>query len=193
LLRELGELMTAWPANYPIEARGSFAALLARVEHDVDPENRRQLALKLARCPDAPLALLNEFFFDVPPDARGGILKRDSEVQTAPLASIDEATLIGAARSKRGIEFANALASGLGIDDLTAMEILQDASAMGLAIACRGAGLSRAAFSTFVVLTARNDTQTEARLSAFDSVPEKGAATMLAFWRRQAAAHAEAA
>jgi hypothetical protein len=101
--------------------------------------------------------------------------------------------LIGAARNKRGTEFANALASGLGIDVLTAMEILQDASAMGLAIACRGARLSRAAFSTFVVLTARNDTQVEERLGAFDAVPEKGAATMLAFWRRQAAAHAEAA
>jgi uncharacterized protein (DUF2336 family) len=193
LLRELGELLTAWPKDYPIEARSSFAALLARVEHDVDPENRRELARKLARCPDAPLSLLNEFFFDVPADARGSILKRDCEVPAATARAVDEPALIAAARGKRGAEFANTLASSLGIDVLTAMEILQDTSAMGLAIACRGAGLSRAAFSTFAVLTARSDAQMEARLAAFDSVPEKGAATMLAFWRQQAASHAKAA
>ncbi len=195
LLRELGELLTAWPSDYPIEARASFAALLARVEHDVDPDNRRELALKLARCPDAPLGLLNEFFFDVPADARRNILDRDCAARPADSVVVDELGLITAARTRRGTEFANALAQSFGIDVLTAMEILQDTSGAGIAIACRGARLSRAAFSALVILSARGDAaQVEARLNAFDQVPEQGAATMLAFWRNQAAAaHPQAA
>jgi len=61
--REVAELLVAWPADYPAEARASFAALLARAEPEMDPEARRELAVKLAGCPDAPLTLLNEFFF----------------------------------------------------------------------------------------------------------------------------------
>ena len=194
LLRELGELLTTWPANYPIEARSSFAALLARVEHDVDPENRRALANKLARCPDAPLGLLNEFFFDVPADARVEILRRDSQISAPPdTTGIDEETIIQAARTKRGAEFASALATAFGIDQVTASEILQDGSGLGLAIACHGAGFSRAAYSTLAILTTRDEAQIEQRLAAFDAVPDRGGIAMLSFWRNQARVHAHAA
>src|SRR6185312_8196863 len=152
-------LLTAWPADYPVEARASFAALLARVEHDVEPDTRRDLAVRLSECSDAPLALLNEFFFEVPVYARGRILDRDALIETASVSGVDEAALIAAARSKRGSDFANAFAAAFGVDVLTAMEILQDSGGTGMAIACRGAGVSRAAYSTLAVLTARGDAE----------------------------------
>jgi hypothetical protein len=188
LVRELAELLTAWPADYPIEARPAFAALLARVEHDIDPDARHELAVKLADCADAPLALLNEFFFDLPPASHGKVLARDALIATEPTARVNEAALVAAARAKRGTDFAHVFAATFGIDSLTAMEILQDARGTGMAIVCRGTGLSRAAFSTLAVLTPRGDVT--ARLAAFDTVPEKGAAALLAFWRRQAVQHA---
>lgn len=191
LVRELAELLTAWPPGYPAEVRASFAALLARAEQDIDPEVRRELAVKLARCPDAPLTLLNEFFFDVPADARRAILARDAQQKAAVLRSIDEAALVTAVRTKRGNDLINAFAVAFGIDRLTATEILQDPDGMGIAIACRGAAISRATYSTLVVLIARGEMS--ARLDAFDEVPEQGAAAMLAFWREHMHLHPEAA
>lgn len=189
LVRELADALTAWPADYPAEARASFAALLARVEHDIAPDARRELALKLVDCADAPLSLLNEFFFEVPPGARGTILARDARMDAVATGGIDEVALIETARSVRGPELANALAQTFSIDALTATEILQDATGIGIAIACRGGGVSRVAFSTLAVLTSRGDASV--RLAAFDAVPERGAAVMLAFWRKQAAQHAQ--
>jgi uncharacterized protein (DUF2336 family) len=188
LVRELADILTAWPVDYPVETRSAFAALLSRVEHDVDPEQRRALAVTLAECSDAPLSLLNEFFFDVPEAARHTILARDAQLGGESGSGVDEAALISAARGKRGSEFAGAFADAFGIDALTAMEILQDANGMVVAIACRGAGISRATYSALVILAARGDA--EARLAMFDTVPEKGASAMLAFWRKQAHAHA---
>src|SRR5690348_11860238 len=98
LVRELAELLTAWPAGYPPEARPSFAAILARAESEIDPEERRALAIKLAGCPDAPLTLLTEFFFDVPADARRKILARVAQQKTAVVHDIDEAALVAAVR-----------------------------------------------------------------------------------------------
>lgn len=188
LVRELAELLTAWPVDYPIDARASFAALLSHTEHDIDPEARRALALKLMDCNDAPLPLLNEFFFELSPAARAKILARGAMLNAAPISGIDERTLIAAARSRPIADFANVLAAAFGIDALTAMEILQDTTAMGIAIVCRGAGLSRAAYSVLAILALRGDAN--ARLDAFDAVPEKGAAAMLAFWHKQATTHA---
>ncbi len=194
LLSELGALLTAWPENYPIEARASFAALLARVERDADPECRRDLARQLACCPDAPLDLVQEFFFELPLPAREKILLRAGRVAAPVPAKADEAALVAAARTKRGSELVNAFAAGFRIDALTAMEILQDTSGVGLALACRGAGIARAIFSALAVLTQRTDTgQNRDRLGAFDAVPEKAAAAMLTFWRRQLSQDSQAA
>ncbi|HEX2590268.1 MAG TPA: hypothetical protein VHL34_02170 [Rhizomicrobium sp.] len=188
LVRELADLLTAWPANYPAEVRASFAALLARAEHDIDPEARRELALRLVDCADAPLGLLNEFFFEIPLASRGKVLQRDALIETPVIVDVDEAALVETVRNKRAADLADALARAFKIDTLTASEILQDGSGAGVAIACRGAGLSRAAYSALTVLAARSNTG--ARLRAFDAVPERGAATMLTFWRRQATLHA---
>lgn len=188
LVRELAELLTAWPADYPVEARASFAALLSHAEHDIDPEARRALALKLMDCNDAPLSLLNEFFFEVTPTARAKILARGAVLNATPVADVDERALVAAARNRPAADFVKLLAVALGIDTLTATEILQDATATGIAIVCRGARLSRATFSTLAVLALRGEVGE--RLSAFDAVPEKGATAMLAFWHKLATAHA---
>ncbi|HEY1708021.1 MAG TPA: DUF2336 domain-containing protein [Rhizomicrobium sp.] len=187
LVRELSDLLGAWPPGYPDELRPPFAALLARIEHDIDPEDRRELAAKLAHCPDAPLPLLNEFFFDLPPDARAGVLQRNARLQTERCDFVNETVLVAAARARRSAEFSGAFSTAFGIDALTAAEILQDGSGLGVAIACRGAGLSRAAFSAIVLLTARGDVGN--KLSALDAVPAEGAATLLAFWRKHNTSH----
>jgi len=77
----------------------------------------------------------------------------------------------------------------------TAQSILDDASGDALAVACRGAGVRRATYSTLVVFAAGGtpDIHLEtlhARLTAFDTVPENGARRMLAYWRGSTGARA---
>lgn len=189
LVRELADLLTMWPADYPVEARASFAALLARVEHDIDPDVRRELAIRLSYCNDAPLGLLKEFFFEVEPAARRRILERDGGVDVQVDEAVDHATLMIAAREKRGTDLAPVFASVFCIDELTATEIMQDSNGTGIAIACKGADVPRAIYSAITVLNTRGEPAE--RLAAYDAVPESGAAAMLAFWRKQAAQHAQ--
>lgn len=189
---ELCDLLTDWPTRYPAAMREPFEALLEKVLRRLDGTTRRMIAARLAARPETALAFLNEFYLDVPADARRAILARNADLpehaQIEGATAEDELPLIEAARRVRGAEFAAALARFLDVTPPLAQRILDDMSGDGLAVACKGAGVRRATYSALALLAGAdlraNPAARYERLSAFEDVPAEGARRMLAFWRR---------
>jgi hypothetical protein len=191
---ELCDLLIDWPQRYPRAMREPFEALLEKVRRRVDERTRRAIAARLSADAETAVVLLNEFYFDVPQAQRAAILERNAargtEIPHTDPGSCD-AMLVAAARELNGRDFAGAFAQLLGILPATARAILGDGTGDALAIACKGAAMSRAAYSALVVLvTGPSEPRVEAlynRLAAFDTIPENGARRMLAHWRREQA------
>ena len=193
LALELCDLLLHWPAHYPPAMREPFEALLEKTVRVIDEDTRRALAAKLGTCPETPVALLNEFYFDTPGDTRDTIVLRNAlmnDGDRAPPVVANETALLTAARSKPRSEFTDAFAKMLGIERGTADHILHDPSGRALAVACKGAHLGRATFSALAVLTEAGMAPDAARerLSSFDSVPLTGAERLLDYWRHRHAA-----
>jgi Uncharacterised protein conserved in bacteria (DUF2336) len=189
---ELCDLLLDWPAHYPAQMREPFEALLEKTVRMVDADTRRALAAKVGAREGMPLPVLNEFYFDSAPKTRDAIVLRNALIEDAAapeIPELDEREIITAARAKTNGEFSKSFAQLLGIEPATARSILLDRSARALAIACKGAHLTRAAFSTIALLTesGRGAAETRDRLSTFDAVPEAGAERLLEYWRRRAA------
>lgn len=188
---ELCDLLTDWPPRYPAAMREPFEALLEKVLRRLDGTTRRMIAARLAAQSDTALALLNQFYLDLPAEARASILARNAEdggVLPEAASAGDEASLIAAARRTRGAEFARAFGHVLHISGDLAQGILDDASGDGLAVACLGGGISRLTFSTLALL-ALPDMRTQPglrheRLSLFDTISQTAAARLLAAWRK---------
>jgi hypothetical protein len=185
---ELCDLLLDWPANYPQAMREPFETLLEKTVRLLDIETRAALIARISDSHDAPLGFLNEFFFDAPQELRRAILQRNSEARdgaerTAP--AIDERDLVLRARGNPRDAFAEALASALDVTVETAGRILHDGTAQALAVAAKGAHLSRATFSALALLAdgAATPDESLARLSTFETVPLAGAENMLNFWR----------
>src|SRR5579862_1176920 len=153
---ELARLLVDWPADYVQAMRGPFEALFEKTAREATPEMRAALAERLADHDELPVALLNEFFLDASPAARAHILK--------PNAALDEVN--GA--------FLDVFAHALSLQPALADAILADAEAM--AVACRGAGIDRAAYSAIALLTA-------SALADFENIPLNAAARLVAFWQ----------
>jgi len=188
LVRALSELLLAWPQDYPLAMRAPFEALLENVAQRVDGETRAQLATRFAALPDAPVGLLNELFFDASPAVKEAILRRNALANDdAPLAAGDhragEAALIAAARARRSEDLAGELARLLGVECTMARRILAEPTGDALAAACKGAHLKRATFSALALLFAPQSAETEARLKAYDAVPQGAAENLVRFWR----------
>lgn len=188
---ELCDLLTDWPPRYPAAMREPFEALLEKVLRRLDGTTRRMIAARLATHPDTAIALLNEFYLDMPEEARAGILARNAASASPPSSDTetgDDAPLIDAARHMRGSELATAFARFLGVPPVTAQRILEDTSGNALAVACKGARIRRATYSVLALLSLpdirANPGIRYARLSAYDDIPQTGAHTMLDFWRR---------
>jgi hypothetical protein len=177
--------------------REPFETLLEKTVRLIDSETRAALIARIAEAPDARLGFLNEFFFDAPDALRHAILDRNGrEGMAGPSpAPVDEAGLIEIARREQHEGFAERFAAALGVAPETAARILHDASAEALAIAVKGAGLSRATFSTLALIAGGVHTagETAERLAAFETVSRTAAEAMLAFWRTAATAEARAA
>jgi hypothetical protein len=185
---ELCDLLLDWPANYPHAMREPFETLLEKTMRLIDRETRVALIARIAEAENTPRAFLSEYFFDAPHELRTTILARNAQTAAAARSPIDEAALIGLARSTTLDAFAEALAAALEVPPETAARILHDETAQALAVAAKGAHLSRAAFSTLAVLAgAHAPDETLARLSAYDGVAQDGAEGMIAFWRTQRA------
>jgi hypothetical protein len=195
LATELCDLLLDWPANYTPQMREPFETLLEKTMRLIDGEARRALIARIADSESASLVFLSDYFFDAPGELRAAILARNAQnIDAAQHHAIDEALLIDAARATSRDAFADALSKALEISPETAARILRDGTAQALAVAAKGAHLSRAAFSTLALLADGAPGHMQARLSAYDSVPQDGAEGMLAFWRgRGAGAERQAA
>lgn len=190
---ELCDLLLDWPAHYPSAMREPFEALLEKIVRMIDSDTRRALAEKLGAREETPLPLLNGFYFDAPTETRDAIVLRNALLEdgTQPeIREADEKKIVATARRTANGEFASAFAKMLGIEHGTAERILHDHSGRALAIACKGAHLTRATFSALALITEGGSgaVDTRERLSSFDSVPLTGAERLLNYWRRRNAA-----
>jgi uncharacterized protein (DUF2336 family) len=188
LALELCDLLSDWPMKYPSEMREPFETLLEKCVREVDAGTRARVAVRIAAREEAPVPLLNELFFDAPAEAKSEIVRRNAEANGHDEgAAADEASVIAAARTAHGETFPADFARLLGIEPVTAKRILSEPSGDALAIACKGAHLTRAAFSTLAVLFAPDPQAADQRLAAYEAVPQDGASGMLRFWRNEAA------
>jgi hypothetical protein len=186
LATELCDLLLDWPANYPHAMREPFETLLEKTMRLIDRETRIALIARIADARDAPLGFVSAYFFDAPDELRAAILARNAQdPQAAPGRGVDEAALIALARATPRDALADALADALDVPPETAARILHDGSGQALAVAAKGAHLSRATFSTLALLAdgAGAPDETLARLAAYEGVPQDGCESMLAFWR----------
>lgn len=187
---ELCDLLLDWPMHYPTHMREPFEVLLEKTVRTIDEETRHTLANKCGGREETPINVLNEFYFDVPQDVRDTIILRNALVDgsislASDTADMDEAVLLRAARHQRQDELLGALIHVFGIEQVTAFAILDDLSGRSLAIACKGAHLSRTTFSALALLMDAGG-EIEAlgeRLAVFDAVPLTGAERLLEFWR----------
>ena len=182
LLGELADLLLDWPADYALAMRAPFEALFEKTAREADASARAFVAGRLEGHEELPLPLLNEFFLDAPCELRAHILARNEVLETectAPVA-VDAQELVAAARTMNGA-FVDMFAWSLSLSSAIANDILADASGQSLAVACKGAGLDRAAFSAIALLTTH--APDPARLAHFDAIPQAGAERLLDFWR----------
>ncbi|HEX4860669.1 MAG TPA: hypothetical protein VFV07_05495 [Rhizomicrobium sp.] len=177
LLDELAGLLVDWPADYVQAMRGPFEALFEKTAREAAPEVRAALAERLAEHDELPVALLNEFFLDASPASRVHILRRNAvldEPDGAPPHKADSRALVAAARRTVNGAFLDVFAHALSLPPALAHAIFADAEAM--AVACRGAGIDRAAYSTIALLTGSG-------LADFENIPVSAAARLVAFWQ----------
>ena len=159
LAEEVADLLSAWPQDYPHSMREVCEALLVKAARDLDASTRARLRVQLCEHP--------------------GLIQRAVPRQAASQA------LIAAART--GQDLCNALAESLGVDDSIANDILRDQSGARLAVACKGARMDRAVFSTLALLThpARDRSDAFVMLDTFDNVPTSEASRMLRNWQSE--------
>lgn len=182
---ELCDLLLDWPANHPSSMREPFEALLEKTVRLIDRDTRHALIARISHAPGVRREFLNEFFFDASPALRGAILARNSDCDGHVSIAVDEAEVVKAARA--GDDFNDAFAAALGVASETAQRIVADASAQSLALATKGAHLSRATFSALVLLVCPGKpSDIETRLAAYDAADESTATAMLTYWRGRA-------
>jgi hypothetical protein len=159
LAEEVAELLTNWPSDYPASMRGVCEALLAKAARDVDSATRARLRVQLYSDPELSARVL-------PRESAGHIL-------------------VGAARKGDNDGVVKTLSDALGVDEAMARQILDDESGAALAVACKGSGLDRAAFSALALMAhpGRDRTHAYAVLDAFDNVPTSEATRVLRGWR----------
>jgi hypothetical protein len=186
LALELADIILDWPEDYPAHMQASFELLLEKIVTQLDCQTRKELVARVASEPAAPLALLNELFFDCGPDLREAIVARNAK-ENAPedvfSTPVDEPLLLQAAREYPRETFTQTFSRLLGIPVAVAMHAFADASGEGLAILCKGAQLSRATYSTIAMLTEASLESAERKLELYETVAEEASARMLQVWR----------
>ncbi len=185
LAEEIVALLLDWPDDCPKSMRAPCEALLEHVAMDADPAMLSRLSRDIIDAEGLPLCFLNALFFSAPDDLKREILARNESSAQMPEAadSVDQIALVGAARKNTGFE--GEFARLLNLLPAMAGEILCDRSGHSLAVACKGAQVSRAAYSA-ITLLASVDSQSVTRLDAYDTVPADAAANMLQYWRQRA-------
>lgn len=193
LAEEVTDLLLDWPSDCPAVMRTPCEALLERAARDVDAATRARLAQRIDGHADLPVALLNALFFVASESLKKSIVARNENAVDLPAdeSVADEAALVRAARGNEAftVEFARLL----NVSVETAQDILTDISGQSLAVACKGAHVTRAGFSALTLLTAKN-VACGTRLAAYEAVPQLAAERMLHAWRQHGmSANAQAA
>jgi hypothetical protein len=156
LAEEAAALLMEWPADCPAEMRPVFENLLAKTAREVDADTRTRLRIQL-------------------------YADRELAARVLPREKNPVVPLIQAARD--GAPLTEPLAETLGLDCPRVAEILNEESGEALAIACKGAGINRAVFSTLALLVFPRRENLLPRLSAYDQVATLDAARTLRAWR----------
>jgi len=164
LAEEVAELLIDWPADCPEDMRASCEALLAQAGREVDADTRARLRVRLYADPQLAARVL-------PRDSGRGMIEG--------LRGGGDITIV--------------LADSTGLSKSRIAQILADDSGEALALACKGAGLDRAVFSTLAMLagTAQNTKEAYARLDKFDAVLVRDAVRQLRAWRNEVQQAAE--
>lgn len=191
---ELCDLLFDWPERYPPATREPFESLLEKILQRLDGTTRRMISGRLATRSETALSLLNAFYFDLPAEAHAAVLARNEKSSAGSkreTEAVDEAVLLADARSRSRREFATAFARALKIPAAIADRILQDETGHGLAIACKGSAITRAAYSALALLALEkgNADLIRRRLSAYDEIPAEAARHLVQSWRRPDAEH----
>ncbi|MBV9992571.1 MAG: hypothetical protein JOZ72_14930 [Alphaproteobacteria bacterium] len=185
LLGELAGLLVDWPADYAQAMRAPFEALFEKTARETDRFGRAAVAPTLSGHDELPVALLNEFFLDAPASLRAEILKRndalDADATEPAPARADGEALVGAARRTVNGAFAEVFARALSLRRPLAQAILDDASGEALAVACKGAGLDRAAYSAVALMAGCPPSQ----LAGYDAIPDAAAGRLTRFWQER--------
>jgi hypothetical protein len=156
LAEEVAALLVEWPCDCPEAMRPVFENLLAKTAREVDTDTRARLRVQL-------------------------FSHRELAARVLPKEQSPETLLIDTAR--QGGDVTAPLAEALGLDAFNTGEILKEASGEALAIACKGAGLSRLAYSTLALLALPPGGDAAARLGVYDHVATLDAARTLRAWR----------
>ena len=184
LVGELSDLLLDWPRDCPDAMRAPVVALLEKTVREADDGTRAKLAARLGGHGELPLDLVNEFYLCAPKSVRREILMRNELAgeadDVAPLPNA--AFLVAAARDAGARDFTERFGSAFGIAPRTAETILSDKSGEALAVLCRGAHLDRASFSALALLKGAAENDATARLSAFDTVPQRAAERLTCYW-----------
>jgi hypothetical protein len=157
LAEEVAELLIHWPHDCPHNMRGVCETLLARCARDVDDAARARLRVLL----------------HADPALCGRVLPRQTP----------DRLLVETARA--GGDVGAALAEALAVDVAMAHHILHDPSGEQLVIACKAAGIDRAAFSALALTLGprREPAATYALLDSFDAISPDEARGRLHAWQ----------
>ena len=184
LVGELSDLLLDWPRDCPDAMRAPVVALLEKTVREADDGTRAKLAARLGGHGELPLDLVNEFYLCAPKSVRREILMRNELAgeadDVAPLPSA--AFLVAAARDAGACDFTERFGYAFGIALRTVHAILSDVSGEALAVLCKGAHLDRASFSALALLKGAGESDATARLSAFDTVPQRAAERLTRTW-----------
>jgi hypothetical protein len=180
LAEEVADLLLDWPQDCPVAMRAPCEALLERAACEIDWAARARLAKRMETNPDLPVRFLSALFFHASGQLKAHILARNQAADLPSYTgSTDEAALLAAARS--GHSLGGKFARILGIPDETAQSILADTSGHSLAVACKGAHVSRAAFSALAVLIVKDGAAKW--LESYEAVPQQAAERLMQYWR----------
>lgn len=164
-----------------------LSALIVRARSD------DRIAGRLAARADVPMASLAELYFALKTEGRLALvhsLAKSTERAPPPAqeAPAGEAALVKAVRAGDQAAALRAFKTYWAISETTIERVMRDPSAEALAVLCIGLGISRATYSTLVLLAREENSDAAHRIAAmlsqFERFPQDGARRLALEWQR---------
>jgi len=194
------------PIHNAIIKSGSNAAMVALLQNKtfeltadllgmllVRARSDDRIAGRLAARADVPSGALAELFFALKTEGRIALVSSLSKsTERAPPAAKPEpegeAALVRAIRAGDQMAALRAFKGYWSLSESTVERIMRDPSAEAIAVLCIGLGISRAVYSTLIILarpeSAENQHRIAAMLSQFERFPKEGARRIALEWQR---------